>query len=160
MPAVSAIKPAIKAKFYRNTGNYGTPVWVAIDYIRDANVGKGWDFTDASIRGTRVKLYAPTQVDFALTATARCDDLDAGYLALDALTVNGATADFLVLDGALTVEGTRGVRADFHVSDAGQDQSIGNVLYKQFELKPGVSANFPMAIVVGASSAITMTAPG
>jgi hypothetical protein len=161
MAAVSAIKPAIKAKVYRNTGTYGSPTWGAIDNVRDASVNRPWDLADASTRGTRVKLYHPTQIDFAVTLTVRCDDLDTAYLALDAAAVSGTAQDLLIIDGAITTEGSRGIRAHFHVSDTGQDQAIGNILYKNYELKPGFSSDgYPKAISVGASSALTATDPG
>jgi hypothetical protein len=164
MAAVSAIKPAIKAVIYRNTASstpYASPTWTALTLVRDVNAARPWDFGDASIRATRVKLYHPTQMDFAFSMTMRCDDLDTGYLAIDAAAVSGAVLDLLILDGALTVEGSRGVRAHFHVSDTGQDQAIGNILYKTYELKAGFSSDgVPKAISVGASSAITATDPG
>jgi hypothetical protein len=161
MPAVSAVKPAIKAVVYRNSGTYASPTWVAIDFVRDANIGKPWDFGDASIRATRVKLYHPTQMDIAPSVTVRCDDANAGYLALEAPSNSGAAIELLILDGPIATEGSRGVRAFFHVSDTGQDQAIGNVLYKTFELKPAFSTDgYPKYIVTGASSALTATDPG
>jgi hypothetical protein len=161
MAAVSAVKPAIKAIIYRNTASYGSPTWTALTLVRDVNAARPWDFGDASIRASRVKLYHPTQMDFAFSMTMRCDDADTGYLAIDAAAVSGAQIEFLILDGPLTTEGTRGVRASFHISDTGQDQAIGNILYKNYELKAGFSTDaYPKAISVGASSALTETAPG
>lgn len=164
MAATSAVKPAIKAVIYRNTAvstPYATPTWTAMTLVRDVSISRPWDFGDASVRATRVKLYAPTQMDFAVTMTMRCDDLDAAYLAVDAAAVSGTALDLLILDGPITTEGTRGVRAHFHISDTGQDQAIGNVLYKNYELKAGFSSDGnPKTISVGASSALTATDPG
>lgn len=161
MAATSAVKPAIKAVVYRNTGTYGSPTWTAIDFVRDANIGKPWDFGDASIRATRVKLYHPTQMDIAPSLTVRCDDANAGYLALESSANSGSPIELLILDGPIATEGVRGVRASFHVSDTGQDQAIGNVLYKNFELKPAFSTDaYPKYVVTGSGSALTETAPG
>lgn len=162
MAATSGNKAGVKAKLYRNTGTYGTPTWTELTFVRDVNIGQPWDFSEASIRATRVKLYAPSQKDFAPTVTVKCDNADPGYIALCAVDVTAGVIDTLVLDGALTDEGARGVRAHFHYSDTGQDQSVGvGAMYKTFEMKPGFSSEgWPMGVVVGASSALTMTAPG
>jgi hypothetical protein len=156
MAAVSAVKLAIKAKIYRNTGTFASPTWVAINNVRDANMGAAWDKGDAAVRATRVKIYAPTQVDLAANCVVRCDDADAGYGALDDASISSATLDLLILDGPITVEGTRGWRGAFHISNTGQDQSIGSVLYKNFDIFPGFSTDgYPKSIIVGAASSIS-----
>jgi len=161
MAATSAVKPAIKAVVYRNTGTDGTPTWTAQTIIRDVNVSKPWDFGDASTRASRAKLFHPTQMDIQVTMTARCDDADAGYVAIDNAACSAAMLDLLILDGPITTEGSRGVRAYFHVSDTGQDQAIGNILYKNYEFKPGFNTNrLPQYVVMGSGSSITATDPG
>ena len=161
MAATSAVKPAIKAVIYRNTGTYGSPTWTAMTLVRDVNISRPWDFASADVRATRVKLYAPTQMDFAVTMTMRCDDADTAYLAVDAAAISGAAVEFLILDGPIATEGVRGVRSHFHISDTGQDQAIGNVLYKNYELKAAFSTDgVPKAIVTGATSSLTATDPG
>jgi hypothetical protein len=170
MAAESGVKPAILAKVYRNSASGGTkyasPTWTAIDMVRDASIAKPWDLVEASVRASRVKMYHPTQMDIPVSLTVRCDNADTGYLALAGAADEGTTLDILIVDGAVTVEGSRGARAHFHVSDTGQDQSIGAVLYKTFELKPGFGADdngapvYPKYAVVGASSAVTFSDPG
>lgn len=165
MAGTPGVKPAVKAVTYRNAGTYASPTWTALPLIMDENFGKPWDFADAFTRQSRVKMYGPTQVDFQITAKIRCDDVDAGYAALETAAVSGATLDLLILDGPLTAEGARGARASFHVSHTGQDQAIGNNLYSEYEFKPGYAYNSgvlqtPTAVVVGASSTITETNPG
>ena len=162
MAAVSAVKPGIKCVAYRNTGTYGSPTWTALNLVSDANVGKGWEFGPADVRATRVKLYAPSQMDMNPTITMRCDDLDTGYKAISAASVSAAVIDMLLLDGPIATEGTEGIRAHFHISDTGQDQgkSVGTV-YKNFELKPGLSSEgYPQNVIMGATSTLNMTAPG
>jgi hypothetical protein len=160
MAATAGAHVGVKAKIYRNTGTYGSPTWVAMDLVKDVSVGMPWDMVDASVRGSRVKLYAPTQTDFSINMSMRIDYADTAYLAIRAASVSATAQDLLVLDGAVTEEGAQGFRADFHVSLTAQDQAIGNVLYDSFDLKPGVATNYPKAIVMGAASAITATTPG
>lgn len=159
--AASAVKLGINAKIYRNTGTYGSPTWTAIDLTRDAQMNLPWDFGDASARATKVKLYAPTQIDFAISCVVRADDADAGYNALWDAAVGADALDLLILDGPITVEGTRGVRAHFTPSLTGMSQGAGDVEYGNFDLKAAYSSDGnPKCIEVGASSALTATEPG
>jgi hypothetical protein len=169
MAAARGVKTGVNSKVYRNTASgsskYGTPTWTEVDHIKDATAPQPWDMVDASVRASRVKLYHPTQKDLAPTILVRCDDVDAGYLAFRQAAEEGTTLDLLIIDGPLTVEGSRGFRAFFHASETGQDQAIGNVLYSAFDLKPGFgviddgSPAYPRIAVVGASSAVTYTVP-
>lgn len=166
MAAAYGIKIGPKCAVYRNTGTYGSPTWTAITNVRDAQVAIPWDLVEASIRDTRVRLYHPTQIDFAVSLTVRCDDADAGYQALLGAAQEGTTIDMMILDGLVSVEGSAGVRSHFHVSMTGQPQGIGDVLYATFDLKPGFGldgsaapAN-PKYAVAGAASAMTFSDPG
>ena len=169
MAAAFGIKIGPKCVAYRNTAvstPYASPTWTAINNVRDASVAIPWDLVEASIRDTRVKLYHPTQIDFAVSLTVRCDDADAGYQALLAAAQEGTTIDMMILDGPVTTEGSAGVRSYFHVSLTGQPQGIGDVLYATFDLKPGFGLDGsaapakPKYAVAGASSAMTYSDPG
>jgi hypothetical protein len=161
MAATDGVRTGIGCKMYRNTGSYGTPTWTEIGHVRDVSAGAPWDLVDASIRAARVKVYAATQVDFAISAVVRKNDADAGYQALRAAADEGTALDLLVLDGAVTNEGARGFRAHFIPSLTGQDQAIGAVVYDTFDLKPSYSVDGnPKYAVVGASSSVTFSDPG
>lgn len=160
MAAASATKVGIKAVVYRNAGSYGTPTWTAMPMVRDVQAGTSWEFGDAAIRATRVKLYHPTQQDYDIQMVVRDDDADTGVQLLKDAAVTTTAIDLLIMDAAISVEGAQGVRAHFHVSQT-QDQSIGAVIFNTFTLKPGFSTDgFPMSAVAGASSVMTFTAPG
>lgn len=169
MPAARGVKTGQTSGLYRNTASdatkYGTPTWALADHVRDLTPSPAWDLQDASIRATAVKLYHPTQKELSFTAMVRCDDVATDYIAFRTAAENGTVVDLLVLDGLLTVEGSRGFRSYFHVSETGQDQSIGSVLYSQFEFKPGFGLldngdpAYPKIAVTGATSAVTYTNP-
>lgn len=161
MAATDGVRVGIACKIYRNTGSYGTPTWTEIGHARDVDVAAPWEFADASIRATRVKLYAATQVDFAPSVVVRKNDADAGYQALRAAADEATAMDLLILDGAVTNEGARGFRAHFTPSLTGAPQTINAVVYDTFELKPAYSTDgYPQYAVVGASSNVTFSAPG
>ncbi len=169
MAAASSVKLGIKAVLYRNTAvstPYASPTWTAMPIVKDVQAGTPWDMADASTRGSRAKIYHPTQIDYSFSAVARCDDADAGYQALLAAAQEGSTIEMLVMDGPTSVEGSQGVRAHFHVSLTGQPQGIGDVLYANFDFKPGFGTDdsgaivYPKYAVAGASSAITYSVAG
>lgn len=168
MAADPGIKIGGKCVAYRNTAGstpYAAPTWTAIDHVRDAQVATPWDLVDASVRASRVKLFHPTQQDFAVSLTVRCDNLDAGYQALLGAAQEGTTIDMLIMDQSNLVEGAVGVRAFFHVSLTGQPQGIGDVLYATFDLKPGFGVNdsgtpvYPKYVVAGAPTGTPATTP-
>ena len=137
--ATGGFKAGIAGVAYRNTGTYGSPTWTAAPIVADVQFALPWDFGDGSSRVTRAKLYGKTQVDASVSPTA--------------------VLDMLILDGPVTKEGARGVRAHFLFSLAGQPQGRGDGVYTTFDLKFGVSSEgVPSAVIVGASSALTAVA--
>lgn len=159
MPEAAAIQPAVDAGFYRNTGTYGTPSWTEVTIIRDVtDAGQKWDWADASTRASRAKLFGKTQIDISGSLSARADPADAGYQALFDASVTRTPLDVLILDGDIATEGVKGKRlhAGFSI---GQDQSIGNIIYTEFEYKPMYhSDGVPKYVEMGASSTPTFTA--
>jgi hypothetical protein len=160
MAAVSKVKAGIAAKAYVNTGSYGTPVWAAADCVADAQPAFPWDFGDASSRATRAKLYGKTQIDLSCQLVCRADDADATYQDfVDAAFDDETALDMLILDGAITDEGARGVRAHYLFSLSSQPQGRGDLVYSTFDIKPSYSTEgAPKSVVMGAASAPTFTA--
>lgn len=160
--ATAGAKVAIAGVVYRNTGTYGSPTWTACPLIRDVTPNFPWDMVDASVRGSRAKLYAKTQIDLGAQVVMRADDADTDYNAwVDAAVSPTGKLDLLILDGPITAEGARGVRAEFVVGMSTQAQAIGDVVYSTFDLKPGVGTtitNYPATVKMGAASAPTFTA--
>lgn len=159
MSEAAAIQPAVNAGFYRNTGTYGTPTWTEVDIIRDvADAGQKWDFADASSRASRAKLFGKTLIDVSGTLSARADPADAGYQAIFTASVTTTPIDVMILDGDIATEGVKGKRLHAGFS-MGQDQSIGNIIYTEFEYKPMYhSDGVPKYVEMGASSTPTYTA--
>lgn len=160
MAATSAVKPAIKAIVYRNTGTYGSPTWTSMTLVKDVTPNTQWVFGDASVRATRVELSHPTQMQYEISMTMRDDDADAGVQAIKTIAMTGDNLDLLIMDAPISIEGARGVRAHFHAAQT-QDQSIGAIIYNTFTLKPGFHTDgYPKYAVAGSGSALTYTAPG
>lgn len=160
MAAASAVKPGAAARGYRNTGTYGSPTWTAVNLIKDVTFALPWDMVEAGARETRSKLYMKARVDPMITVVARADDADTGFNALaDAACSPTSKPDMMFLDAAITVEGARGIRAQWNVSLTGQPQEIDGSVYDTFELKPAWSSDgYPSTVVMGATSTPTFTA--
>lgn len=157
--AAAGVKAGIAAKAYRNTGTYGSPTWTAADLVRDVQPAFPWDMVDASSRATRAKLYGKTQIDLAIQLVVRADDADTAYQAfVDAAFSPTTLIDMMILDGPVTAEGARGVRAHFNFSLSGQPQDAGSIVYSTFDIKPGYSTDgVPKSVSMGAASAPTFT---
>jgi len=160
MAATSAVKTGIACGAYRNTGNYGTPTWVEMTFVKDGKNNIPWDLVEASIRATRAKLYAKTQVDLKPQLTMRADDADTAYVAMFAAAVSAtALLDLMILDGDIATEGAMGLRAEWNVSFTDQGQGSGDVVYTTFDLAPGWTSNgYPKSVIMGAASAPAFTA--
>ena len=159
MAATSAVKPGIAGGVYRNTGSYGSPTWTEVTLVRDVSPTFPWDMADASVRATRAKLYAKTQVDLGFSIVIRADDADTGYVALfDAAMSPTTLIDMMILDGDIATEGAMGIRMHANVSMGSQTQGAGDIVYTTFDLKPGYSSDgVPKSVKMGASSAPSFT---
>lgn len=145
-----------KAKLYRNTGSYGSPVWASLDLVSDLSAKGNWDMAEGTTRSSRGKVYGKTLLDIEVSGKVREDLTDAGYLLL-ARQLNSDTAlDMLVLDGPSTTTGQRGFRAWWHVSADEQDQGLGVVVFDAFTLKPAIptDGNYPQSVEVVASAPV------
>lgn len=159
MAAASASKVGVAAGAYRNTGTYGTPVWVELGFVKDVTPNFPWDMVEAGNRATKAKLYAKARVDLSVQFSMKADDLDTGFNAIaDAAVSQTATADIMFLDGDITAEGARGFRASWLINLTSQGQEIDGSIYDQFEAKPAYdSQGYPKAVVMGATSTPTFT---
>lgn len=144
-----------------NSGSYGSPTWANVANVRDVQVGADMDEFDASTRaGGGVKQSEPTLLALEVSGKIRSDQNDtAGFVAFETAFLTRASMDLLVLDGGATVNGARGYRADMKVFKFGEAQGLGDVLHREFALKPCVSVNAAYkAIVASGAPAFTTLA--
>jgi hypothetical protein len=160
MAAESAVQLGLDGEVYRNTGTGGSPTWVAGGLVRNVKATKKWKRADASARATRATLQAKTQIDITGTIEVRADPADAWYAALcDAAEADSSSAiDLMILDGPMSQEGARGVRACMNL-DIDQDQNIDGVIYTTFAYDPAWNPDVtPQRVLMGATSLPTFTA--
>ncbi len=143
------------AKFYLNTGTYGSPTWAAIDQISDLTVAAPWDEAPADTResvvgmtlNTTMRLQVSGKVKFVNDATNLTTILDAAdsRAPLDIMVHNGAS------DGS---HGIRGFRFDAQVSLPNEDQGLGVAIFDEVLFKPTPSANTPKKAVVATNAPV------
>jgi hypothetical protein len=147
-------KYGFDGQIYANGGTYGSPTFQVMLNVRDCAVQADMDKHDATTRaGGGMKQYEPTLLDLAFTGKVRSDDTDtAGYAKLSTAFHAGSSLDVMILDGAMTTNGSQGYRFDAKVFKFGEDQAIDGVLFREFELAPCVSTNQPKLATVASGS--------
>lgn len=160
MPAVSANKPGIGGRVYRNTATYGSPTWTHLDRVLNVTTAQPWDLVEAGGRFTRSKVYMAARTDPQITLEVKADDADTGYLALRSAAAAGTSVDMMILDGLISIEGVHGWRGEWIPSLTGSPQNADGSIYDTFDLKPTWTTNAggPSTVVMGASSTPTFTA--
>jgi hypothetical protein len=143
-------KIGILSVFYVNDGTYGSPAWVEIDLISDLAVDAAWDEGESTARRTVVHTFEQTMLALDIPGKIRKDHSDAGYILIQNAFLSRAVIDILALDEDNDVNGATGFRFDGKVFTFSEDQAMGNVLFKDFTIKPCASVNVPkFATVVG-----------
>jgi hypothetical protein len=154
MSATGGPKIAINAVIYLNTATFASPTWVAVSLVGDVTVTPAWDMGEANTRGNRLKQKVKTMLDITVSAKVRADDADTSYDTLWEAAHNDTVLNMLVLDGPLTKQGARGYWMDFQVAKSSQDQSLGSVIFTEFEFTPTPSVNAQNRVVVGTGSTV------
>lgn len=151
----------IKAKAYRNTGNYSSPTWNEVDNISDFTVDPKWTFADVMIRATRVKMVSPTMLECPITGRMLKDATSADYDAFNNAFRAGTALDLLILDGPNNTNTSDGVRGYFHIEGWTENQGADQVIYKDFGLTPALptDGNY-LKFATVTNSALVYTDPG
>jgi hypothetical protein len=151
-------KTGLKANLFYNTASYGSPTWAEITLVADCAVEGTRDEAGGSTRASSVKLFEPTQLALGISGKVRTDSTDTGFAALLANFLDPSTAiDVLVLDGTTTENGSLGYRFDAKVFSMGEDQALNSVLFRDFTIKPCISANPVKSVLVTSGAPVFTT---
>jgi hypothetical protein len=142
-------KLGLDAKLYRNTGTYPVPVWNEIANVKDLTLtleageadvttraNAGWRATVATLKDGSIEfemVWSPGDDDFAVIRDA---------------FLNRAAIEFAVMDGAITLAGSQGLRALCVVTNFSRNESLEEAIMVSVTVKPTFSANPPSWIVV------------
>lgn len=139
----TAIKLGRNANVYRNTGSYGTPVWVQVTNIADCKVPATKKTDNVTTRAAAgYDLEAGTLISLGLEFTMNEDSTDADWTALQSSFLNFTAIELLVLNGTNATP-SKGWRASYEVMDFGDNQDIDKVQKTEVKAKPTISANAP-----------------
>ncbi len=154
MAEVAAFKTGVGCGLYRNTATFGTPTFTIQTEVQSVTPSSAWDWVEASSRASAAKLYGKSLVDISYQVVMRADDLATDWETFMAAHWSRTTVmDLLILNGLISVEGVRGVRAEFFCSLDGEPQDIGGSVMSTFTLKPTMTTNgYPRSVIMGASS--------
>lgn len=134
----------LSGKVYRNTGTYGSPTWNEIPNVKDLTLSLEKDESDATTRaGSGWKQTVATLKDASIEWDMIWDPTDADFTALRDSFLNNTTLDLMVLDGANTVTGNQGLRADMQVFNLSREENLTEVMMVKITVKPTFSANAP-----------------
>lgn len=145
----------IDCALYYNTGTFGSPTWVELTNVSDVSVGGSWQSGDGSTRATRVVKEGRTRLPLQVSGKMLADK-STGYVAMRTAYLAAGTSaiiDVMCLDAPNDSNGADGVRFEAEVHDFSRDESLDNVVYRDFVLKPtifGTNAIQSVVVTTGA----------
>ncbi len=126
----------IKCKLYLNVNTYESPTWNNVDRVSDATLNIQWEEGDAKSRESIISTFEPTMGTLDCSGKIRVDGDDGNYVAIRNAFAGKVALDLLILDGEHDEDDSEGVRGDFKVFNFSRDESMGNVIFRDFTLKP------------------------
>jgi hypothetical protein len=142
-------KVGIIAGLYVSTAVHATPAFVEIDLVGDASVNFAWEEGEATTRQSLVNQSEPTKAALEVTGRVRVEvPNNAIFNTIEKAAIGRTVLDVLALNGKKDVPGSRGYRFDGKIFNWGEDQALGNVIFKDFNLKPCPSDNDPKFVEV------------
>ncbi len=128
-------------KIYHGTA--GSTAATLLQYVRDATTNNGTVEADVSVRGYDDRLTDVTKLDRSITFDLLYVPADTGWQALNTAYQTRAAIALLILDGLKATIGSRGVDADFKITNFTRGESLdGKVIYS-VTAKPTLSSRAP-----------------
>lgn len=138
-------KRGLDGVVHRNTGPWVTPVYVALDIVKDVAIGIDRDEMDSDDRGTEWTgfMHGNKKADVELTITYLTTDV--GYEELRDAFLNNTIIELAIMDDAIAQSGAEGLRAEFVISAWGREEPKDGEMVNKITLKPAAkAANTPV----------------
>lgn len=151
-----ATKYGFKGKVYLNSGSYGSPTWNEVSNLREVKVGAAFNEDDVTVRaGGGLAQFEAVILALEVSGKIKTDEADTtGFVAMETAFLTRAALDVMVLDADDAVTGARGFRFDAKVFKFEEDQANEKTLFRDFTLKPCLSANAAQKAVVASGSPV------
>ena len=121
---------------YRNTGTYGTPVWVIMGSVINVNQKCEKAAAKLNKRGSTWVRNRTTLKDLSVELTVLWDGTAADCLALSAAAVATTVIDCCFLDATSATTGASGYRAQFEVFSGSRSEPLEEGVTASYTLKP------------------------
>lgn len=130
------------AKFYRNTGSYGTPTWDLINNVKDLTLSLDKDEVDITTRGSGgFKEFIDGMIDASIDFGMVWDTEDTDFAAIRTAFFAKTAVEFLILDGLVATTGSQGLRVTCMVKSFTRNENLGEALMADVTLRPVKNAN-------------------
>ncbi len=131
-------------KTYRNTGSWGVPTWNLVDNIKDLALNLSKTKSDVTRRATggwraNVGTIREATVEFGQVWNTSDDD----YQTFLNSFLNGTAIDMMILDGAVGVAGSEGLRAEMEVMQFTRGEQLAEAMGCDVALEPTWSDHQP-----------------
>lgn len=132
-----SVKFGFRCRLFRNTATWASPVWSALNVVRETTLGLTDEEWDAS---TRAALgwdqTEPTTRKATIEGSCIWTPADTGLIALRDAYLNRTALDLAALDGAASGEGSQGLRAMWKVFQFVRPEELRAGCIINFSLKP------------------------
>jgi hypothetical protein len=134
----------MNAKLYRNSGTYGTPVWVEVTDVKDLKMTLEAGEGDVNTRGNAGwEAVAPTLKKVSIEFGMVYDPTDTNWTALHTAWLASTPIEFAVADGVIATTGTQYFRATCAILKFDQDEALDGVIHNDVSIKPTRATNAP-----------------
>lgn len=143
-----SVRLSLNAKFYRNTGTYGTPTWTEIEAVKDLSLADSMTEADVTARkhgGFRAMVAALRELGVEFDMPNIVADVD--LLALRAAYNARTPIEFAVMDDAIATSGAHGVRFTGNIFQRNRDEKIEDAQMFSFSVKPTDADNAPSEVL-------------
>lgn len=140
------IKLGANCRIYRNTATWGTPTWELMKRIKDVTLNIEPTETDVSTRDSIFELAAGAMIGASVDFQIQFDDeatAKSQRTALRTAALNRTPIELLVLDGAVDVVGSEGLRADWAVLKFTRNEALKEAVVYDVSIKPTLTDNAP-----------------
>lgn len=138
----------LKAKMYRNTGTFATPVWVEIVNIRDNTLNLEKGTADVSNRASDFRRVLTTLKNGTDDFQMVWDVGDPDFTAIQTAFFDDTLIDFAIMDGDITVSGNQGLRGEFEIVNFSRAEPLEDAVVADVSIALGFSANLPFWFTV------------
>jgi hypothetical protein len=143
-----AVKLGLDAKLYRNTGTFATPAWNEIQNVKDVTLNLEAGEADVTTRGNAGwRATVATLKDGSIEFEMVWDTADDDFAAIRDTFLNRGAMEFAVMDGAMNMPGSQGLRATCMVTNFSRNESLEEAITVSVTVKPTFSVNPPSWVV-------------